>query len=52
MSAWQAAKEPRRVRRIDRQVFAVEELGEEQAAAIRKAQIPQSKRYKIKSLTR
>ena len=45
-----AAEEYERLRRLDRQVLAVEELGTEDIAAIRKARVPKSKRYKASDL--
>lgn len=41
-----AAEEYERLRRLDRQALAVEELPAEDIAAIRKARIPKSKRYR------
>lgn len=45
-----AAEEYERLRRLDRQVLAVEELGTEDIAAIRKARVPKSKRHKVSDL--
>ena len=45
-----AAEEYERLRKLDRQTLAVEELGAEDIAAIRKARIPKSKRYKVSNL--
>jgi prevent-host-death family protein len=45
-----AAEEYERLKRLDRQVLAVEELAAEDIAAIRRARIPKSKRYKVSDL--
>lgn len=45
-----AAEEYERLKRLDRQALAVEELAAEDIAAIRKARIPKSRRYKVSDL--
>ncbi len=45
-----AAEEYERLRKLDRQVLAVEELSDDEIAAIRRARIPKSKRYKIAAI--
>ena len=47
-----AAEEYERLRRLDRQALAVEELGDADISAIRKARIPRSKRYRTSDVER
>jgi PHD/YefM family antitoxin component YafN of YafNO toxin-antitoxin module len=45
-----AAEEYERLRRLDLQVLAVQDLGAQEIAAIRKARLPKSRRYKLADL--
>jgi PHD/YefM family antitoxin component YafN of YafNO toxin-antitoxin module len=45
-----AAEEYERLRRLDLQVLAVQDLGAQEIAAIRKARVPKSRRYKLADL--
>jgi prevent-host-death family protein len=45
-----AAEEYERLRRLDRQALAVEELGDADVSAIRKARIPKSRRYRTSDI--
>jgi len=45
-----SAGEYERLKKLDRQALAVEELGEREIAAIKSARIPKARRYRSRSL--